>query len=184
MLMNLPNIFSLLRLLLIPVMIAFFYLPIEHAAAITSSIFFIAALTDLLDGYLARRLQQSSTFGAFIDLVADKVLVATALILITESYNSIFITLPAIIMIAREIIISALREWMAEVGRRSSVAVSSVGKFKTTFQMLSIWLYLLQPEGAFLYIAHFALLVATILTIWSMCLYLYQAQHDLLKDII
>lgn len=180
--MNLPNTLSLFRLLLIPVMVILFYLPIEHSALLTGSMFFIAGFTDLLDGHLARKLNQSSTFGAFIDPVADKLLVATSLILIVEDYNSAWITLSAVIMIGREIIISALREWMAEVGKRNAVAVSWLGKVKTAAQMLAILLFLVKPSGALLYIAAVTLAVATILSIWSMCSYLYQARKELFKS--
>lgn len=180
--MNLPNALSLFRLMLIPVMVILFYLPIEHSAALTGSVFFIAGFTDLLDGYLARKLKQSSAFGAFIDPVADKVLVATSLILIVDYYNSAWITIPAVIMISREIIISALREWMAEVGKRDAVAVSWLGKIKTAAQMLAILLFLIQPSNTLLYIAYIALTVASVLTIWSMCSYLFQARKELLKD--
>ncbi|MDA0143755.1 CDP-diacylglycerol--glycerol-3-phosphate 3-phosphatidyltransferase [Vibrio sp. RW] len=181
--MNLPNALSLFRLILIPVMVILFYLPIEHSAVLTGSVFFIAGFTDLLDGYLARKLNQSSAFGAFIDPVADKVLVATALILIVEYYNSAWVTIPAALMIGREIIISALREWMAEAGKRDTVAVSWLGKVKTAAQMLAILLFLIQPNGILLYTAYVTFTIATILTIWSMCSYLYQARKELLKGI-
>ncbi|VEB85118.1 phosphatidylglycerophosphate synthetase [Citrobacter koseri] len=102
---------------------------------VTALIFCIAAVTDWFDGFLARRWNQSTRFGAFLDPVADKVLVAIAMVLVTEHYHSWWVTLPAATMIAREIIISALREWMAELGKRSSVAVSWIGKVKTTSQM-------------------------------------------------
>ncbi|WP_246745154.1 CDP-diacylglycerol--glycerol-3-phosphate 3-phosphatidyltransferase, partial [Vibrio cholerae] len=113
---NIPNLLSLLRLFLIPVFVVTFYLPFEWAPFVAAMVFWVAGFTDWLDGMLARKLGQTSRFGAFIDPVADKVLVATALILITEHYHSIWITIPAVTMIAREIIISALREWMAEIG--------------------------------------------------------------------
>lgn len=114
--LNIPNILSLLRLFLIPVFVVAFYLPYSWAPFVAAMIFWVAGFTDWLDGMLARKLGQTSRFGAFIDPVADKVLVATALILITEHYHSIWVTIPAVTMIAREIIISALREWMAEIG--------------------------------------------------------------------
>ena len=137
--LNIPNILSLLRLFLIPVFVVVFYLPYQWAPFAAAMVFWVAGFTDWLDGMLARKLGQTSRFGAFIDPVADKVLVATALILITEHYHSIWVTIPAVTMIAREIIISALREWMAEIGKRASVAVSWVGKVKTVSQMFALW---------------------------------------------
>ena len=139
--LNIPNTLSLLRLFLIPVFVVAFYLPFTWAPFIAAMIFFAAGFTDWLDGMLARKLGQTSRFGAFIDPVADKVLVVTALILITQHYHSIWVTIPAVGMIAREVIISALREWMAEIGKRASVAVSWVGKVKTGAQMFALWFF-------------------------------------------
>lgn len=110
-------------------------------------IFIFAAITDWLDGFLARRWKQTTRFGAFLDPVADKVMVAMALVLVAEHFHSWWITLPAATMIAREIIISALREWMAEIGKRSSVAVSWIGKVKTTAQMLALFALLWRPNS-------------------------------------
>lgn len=107
-----------------------FYLPFSWAPFACALIFFVAAVTDWFDGFLARRWNQSTRFGAFLDPVADKVMVAIAMVLVAEHYHTRWVTLPAATMIAREIIISALREWMAELGKRSSVAVSWIGKVK------------------------------------------------------
>jgi CDP-diacylglycerol--glycerol-3-phosphate 3-phosphatidyltransferase len=144
-------------------------------------VFWVAGFTDWLDGMLARKLGQTSRFGAFIDPVADKVLVATALILITEHYHSIWVTIPAVTMIAREIIISALREWMAEIGKRASVAVSWVGKVKTLTQMFALWVLIWRYDDWMVWLGFGALYVATVLTYWSMFQYLAAAKDDLLN---
>ena len=141
-----------------------------------------AALTDLVDGYLARRLGQTSALGAFLDPVADKLMVAVALVLLVEADPRPLLALPAAVIIGREIAVSALREWMAEIGVRARVAVSLVGKFKTTVQMIAITLLILgkDPWGLPLYGLAMALLyVAAILTLWSMAYYLYVAWPDL-----
>ena len=179
--MTLPNAFTLFRIILIPIFVVLFYLPFKYSGLIASIIFTIAALTDLLDGYLARRLNQFTDFGAFLDPVADKLMVATALVLLIAHYPSIWFTLPALIIISREILISALREWMAEMGKRTSVAVSKVGKFKTTLQMIAIVIILAQTSLnlTWLGILGFsALYVSTALTIWSMLIYLKVALPD------
>nr|WP_086937905.1 CDP-diacylglycerol--glycerol-3-phosphate 3-phosphatidyltransferase [Thaumasiovibrio occultus] len=181
--LTIPNILSFIRLLLIPVFVIVFYLPYEWSSFVSALVFVIAALTDWLDGFLARRLNQTTRFGAFIDPVADKVMVATALVLMVESYESIWVTIPAITMIGREIIISALREWMAEIGKRSSVAVSWVGKVKTTAQMAALVILIWQPSIQYVDIlGYIALYAATALTYWSMYLYLAAAKDDLLNS--
>lgn len=180
--LNIPNILSLIRLFLIPVFVVVFYLPYQWAAFGAALIFAIASVTDWLDGMLARKLNQTSRFGAFIDPVADKVLVATALILITEHFHNFWITIPAVTMIAREIIISALREWMAEIGKRASVAVSWVGKVKTVTQMLSLLLLIWRHDEMMVTVGYIAIYIATILTYWSMLQYLAAAKEDLLSE--
>ena len=117
--LNIPNILSLTRIAVVPVFVVVFYLPFAWANVATAAIFAIAAFTDWLDGYLARRLNQTSRFGAFLDPVADKLLVAVALILLVAADPTPWLTIPAIIIIGREIAISALREWMAEIGERA-----------------------------------------------------------------
>lgn len=188
--MNIPNTITLFRIALIPVFVVVFYLPYEWSYVASGAIFFVAGATDMLDGYLARKLNQSTPFGAFLDPVADKLMVAIALGLLIERFAAdwgwIF-TLPALIIIGREIVISALREWMAELGNRTSVAVSMVGKIKTMAQMFSIFLFLmldLEHQMPILFgqgvvIAFVALYVASILTIWSMFIYLKAAWPDL-----
>ncbi len=178
---TIPNILSLIRLCLIPVFVVVFYLPYHWAHFAAAIIFAVAGVTDWLDGMLARKLGQTSRFGAFIDPVADKVLVASALILITEHYHSFWITIPALTMIAREIIISALREWMAEIGKRASVAVSWIGKVKTATQMLSLLVLIWGYSEWMIWLGYLAIYVATILTYWSMVQYLSAAKEDLLS---
>jgi CDP-diacylglycerol--glycerol-3-phosphate 3-phosphatidyltransferase len=136
--LNLPNILSLLRIALIPVLIALYFLPTPSAAVFATLVFVLASVTDWLDGYLARKWNQTSPFGAFIDPVADKLIVVVALVLILYKTPTAYLLVPILIIIAREIIISALREWMAELGERNAVKVSYIGKLKTTFQMLAI----------------------------------------------
>lgn len=180
--LTIPNILSFIRLILIPFFVITFYLPYSWSPFATALIFLIAGVTDWFDGYLARKLNQTTRFGAFIDPVADKVMVAAALVLVVEHYNSVWVTIPAITMIGREIIISALREWMAELGKRSSVAVSWVGKVKTGAQMVALLLMLWHPNEWLIWIGYIALYVAMILTYWSMYIYLKAAKHDLLNS--
>ena len=175
----------MLRVLMIPLLIVVFYLPWEWHYIASSAIFGFAALTDLLDGYLARRLKLETPFGAFLDPVADKLIVATALVLLLEQNASALFTIPAIIVIGREIVVSALREWMAELGKRTSVAVSNIGKFKTVMQMVSIVVLLMfNPETfpGFHWLGLAMLYVAAILTLWSMVIYLIAAWPELMRD--
>lgn len=178
--MNLPNLLTLSRIIMIPVFVVVFYLPVQWSYLASAAIFAIAALTDWLDGYLARKLDQSTPFGAFLDPVADKLMVAVALALLIQEYSAILLTIPATVIIGREIVISALREWMAEIGSRASVAVSYIGKIKTTAQMAAIVGLLAFPPGQLLsQIAVALLYVAAVLTLWSMGLYIKAAWPDL-----
>ena len=180
--LNIPNVLTLIRLALIPVFIILFYWPTDLSNLYAAIVFVIAALTDLLDGYLARRLKLTTKFGAFLDPVADKIIVCTALVLIVEHYSLYrdalyphlgkFITIPAMIIVAREITVSALREWMAELGKRANVAVSWVGKWKTTIQLTAIAGLIWRHDEGMIYAAVGLLIVATVLTIWSMIMYL------------
>ncbi|MFU8783592.1 CDP-diacylglycerol--glycerol-3-phosphate 3-phosphatidyltransferase [Aliidiomarina sp.] len=179
---SIPNLLTSFRILLIPVFLAVFYLPIENAHFFAAIIFVVAAITDGLDGYIARKLKQQTKFGAFLDPVADKIMVAAALIVVVEFHQTLWITIPALMIISRELIISALREWMAEIGKRDSVAVSTIGKVKTTAQMIALT-GLLWSANAFVYVVGvMALYVAAILTLWSMYIYLTVAWADLTKD--
>ncbi|BCQ39036.1 CDP-diacylglycerol--glycerol-3-phosphate 3-phosphatidyltransferase [Erwinia rhapontici] len=178
---NIPTLLTLFRVVLIPFFVLAFYLPFQWAPLASALIFIFAAVTDWFDGYLARRWKQTTQFGAFLDPVADKVMVAIALVLVAEYFHSWWITLPAATMIAREIIISALREWMAEIGKRSSVAVSWIGKVKTTAQMLSLFALLWRPNSIVEGVGVAALYIAAVLTFWSMFQYLSAARGDLLE---
>lgn len=183
---NIPILLTWLRILMIPVFTALFYLPagwVAHYYIINwtaAAIFAAAAVTDWLDGFLARRWRQTSDFGAFLDPVADKLMVAVALILLISIGRTWAIY--AIIIIGREITISALREWMAQSGRRRSVAVATVGKLKTTVQMMAIFLLLVYdiPQYGlnFLWLGNALMFVAVVLTVWSMLYYLKMAVQE------
>ncbi len=176
--MNIPNTLTLFRILLIPVFVVVFYLPFDWSYLASACIFMLASITDWLDGYFARKLDQSTPFGAFLDPVADKLMVSIALVLLVERFGDWWFTVPAMIIIGREIVISALREWMAELGRRTSVAVSYIGKVKTGFQMVSILVLLTAaPErsGILLNIGIVLLYLSAILTLWSMFVYIRAA---------
>jgi CDP-diacylglycerol---glycerol-3-phosphate 3-phosphatidyltransferase len=180
--MNVPNSLSLLRIALIPCFVVLFYSPGAWTNIGAAAVFGLAALTDWLDGYLARRLQQSSKLGAFLDPVADKLLVAVVLILLLQRDPQIWLALPIAVIIGREITISALREWMAELGARHRVAVSHVGKVKTTCQMIAIILMTVREPlfGVPLYVVGvIALYISTAATLWSMYLYLQAAWPEL-----
>ena len=175
--MNIPNILTVLRVLLIPIIVLLFYLPFQWSYLAASAVFAIAAVTDWLDGYLARRLKQSTPFGAFLDPVADKLMVAVALVLLVEEHANLWLTLPAAIIIGREIVVSALREWMAELGARAQVAVSSLGKWKTTAQMVALIILLANPSQMTVWVGtgYALLILAAGLTLWSMVNYLMAA---------
>ena len=181
--MNLANQLTLLRILLIPLIVVIFYLPYDWRYPLASGIFCLAAVTDWLDGWVARKYNQMTAFGAFLDPVADKLMVAAALVLLVEVHATPWFAIPAIVIISREIVISALREWMAELGKRASVAVSMIGKFKTTAQMAAIAVFLFENpmEPTFLSsIGYVLLYLAAILTLWSMLVYVKAAWPDLM----
>ena len=179
--MTLPNIITLSRIGLIPVFVGLFYLqpnylegePLVWINNSLVAIFVLISSTDFLDGLLARKLNQITDLGTFLDPVADKLMVCTALILLTDYYHTWFITIPSIIIISREILVSALREWMGEIGKRANISVSWIGKSKTFMQMISI-LFLLYQQSLFIFsskdiytIGLVLLFSATILTLWS-----------------
>ncbi|MEO4046666.1 CDP-diacylglycerol--glycerol-3-phosphate 3-phosphatidyltransferase [Pseudomonas sp. CAU 1711] len=175
--MNIPNLLTVLRVALIPVFILFFYLPFSWSYWAASAVFALAAVTDWFDGYLARLWEQSTPFGAFLDPVADKLMVAVALVLLVEEHANLWLTLPAVIIIGREIVVSALREWMAELGARAQVAVSQLGKWKTAAQMVALIMLLANPPQLTLWVGlgYLLLIVAAGLTLWSMLQYLMAA---------
>jgi CDP-diacylglycerol--glycerol-3-phosphate 3-phosphatidyltransferase/cardiolipin synthase len=184
---NLPNALTWMRIVMIPLFVGVYYFPptwlaLPQQNLVATVLFTVAAITDLLDGYLARKLNQVSAFGAFLDPVADKLMVAAALIMLVDlnRLNAVI----AVIIIGREITISALREWMAQLGAAKSVAVSFIGKIKTVSQMIAIPMLLyhdaigaFQPQnwGTWL------ILLAAALTLWSMFYYLKMAMPTVLK---
>jgi CDP-diacylglycerol---glycerol-3-phosphate 3-phosphatidyltransferase len=181
--MNLANQLTLMRILLIPFFVVIFFLPFKWAHFASAMVFSIAAITDWADGYVARKYNQSTPFGAFLDPVADKLMVAIALLLLVTVYHySAWFVAAAAVIVGREIIISALREWMAEMGQRASIAVSSIGKIKTTLQMTAI-IVLLADIQILNLIGFIALAGAAVLTLWSMVLYLRAAWPYLLADV-
>ena len=176
--MNLPNILTLSRILLIPVFVLVYFLPGDNTYIWAALLFGAAAVTDWLDGYLARRWGQTTPFGAFLDPVADKLIVVTALLLLIDSHSNLWLTLPAIIIVGREIVISALREWMAEMNSRGVVAVSWLGRAKTTIQMVAIFLLLANPaelDRPWVWLGYALLYAAALLTLVSMVNYLRAA---------
>ncbi len=163
---------------MIPVFVVVFYLPIKWNNQIACFIFVLAAVTDILDGYLARKLNQISSLGAFLDPVADKLMIAVVLVLLVEKDPTPFLALPAAVIIGREITISALREWMAELGARSKVAVSGYGKLKTIMQMVALGLLIYHDDLFILPIyklGYICLYIAVFLTLWSMIQYIRAA---------
>ena len=178
--MNLPNILTLSRIIMIPLMLVSFYWFGIQGKLIAAIMFALAAVTDWFDGYLARKWNQTTPLGAFLDPVADKLIVAVALVLLVEHYASAWLTVPAAIIVGREIVISALREWMAELGKRANIAVSYIGKVKTTAQMGAITVLMgAQGHEWLIDIGYAGLYVAAVLTIWSMTVYLRAAWPEL-----
>lgn len=183
--LNLANTLTLIRIAAIPVVVVLFYYPAPWARPMAAITFGVAAITDLLDGYIARNFGQMSRFGAFLDPVADKLIVAISLVLLVQGDPDWYVDIIAIIIIGREITVSALREWMATVGARSKVAVSWLGKLKTTMQMFGIafMIYKVPLFGLDIYSTGFYLLVvAATLTLWSMWDYLVAAWPSMKSD--
>lgn len=182
MIWNLPNLLTWLRIFAVPLVVVLFMYGVRHplglAGPLAAVAFAAAAITDTLDGYLARRLGQMTRLGAFLDPVADKLIVAAALVLLVSSNPSALMVLAAIIIIGREIAISALREWMAELGKRATVAVSALGKYKTIFQMVGLTMMLWDTPlfGVDIYrLGLYLTLIAAALTLLSAALYLRAA---------
>ncbi len=180
--MNLPNLLTLGRIALIPVF-ALVYILIDDLHWLAALLFAVTAFTDWLDGYLARKLGQTTPFGAFLDPVADKLIVVTALVLLIGTHGSLWLTVPGAIIVGREIVISALREWMAEINRRGLVAVSWIGQVKTALQMVAIVILLANPPSwePWVIVGMVLLYAAALITIWSMLGYLHAAWPSL-KD--
>jgi CDP-diacylglycerol--glycerol-3-phosphate 3-phosphatidyltransferase len=190
--LNLPNILTMVRILVIPIFVLIFYLPVSWGHPAAATIFALACVTDWLDGYLARSLKQATKFGAFLDPVADKLMVSIALVMIVAEAQFQFvsapskmfaipvfmITIPAAIIVSREVVVSALREWMAEIGKRASIVVSSLGKVKTTVQMIALTVLIYcdpTTSASIIVIGYVLLYISVILTIWSMVIYLKAA---------
>jgi CDP-diacylglycerol--glycerol-3-phosphate 3-phosphatidyltransferase len=188
---TLPNQITMFRIILIPVFVIVFYLPISWNHFGAFAVFWLASISDALDGYLARKMNLSSAFGAFIDPVADKLMVVCSLAMLIEDYQLWYVTVPAAIMISREIFISALREFMSSRGCRNVIAVSNLGKWKTAAQMLGIMGLIWQPDydiplilfylphEIINYAAYIFYGVATVLTVWSMIEYFKAAWPEL-----
>jgi CDP-diacylglycerol---glycerol-3-phosphate 3-phosphatidyltransferase len=188
---NLPTWLTLFRVALLPVMIVAFYLPFPGHNITAAIVFVLAAFTDWLDGYLARRMNLTSAFGAFLDPVADKLMVAVTLFLLVESHRGgwpgIVMAVTAAVIVGREISVSALREWMAEIGMRATVKVAFVGKLKTVMQMVALVVLIVQHEKAaealrLYHIGEALLVIAGVLTIWSGLYYLRAAWPILRGD--
>ena len=186
--LNLPNILTSIRVLLIPLMVVVFYLPVYWSSFGAAVVFWVACITDYWDGYLARKMNLMTPFGAFLDPVADKLIVVVSLMIVVERDQTLWLTIPALVMGAREITISALREWMAEMGKRADVAVSNLGKAKTLLQMFAITGMLgIEPSGSGAFVASdgwyaaaiIAIVAAAVLTLWSMLSYLRAAWPEL-----
>lgn len=175
---NLPTYLTLLRIALIPLLAIVFYLPWEYSKLACTLIFLFAGFTDWLDGYLARKLSLETAFGAFLDPVADKLMVAFVLVLVVQAEASPWLAIAAAVIIGREITIASLREWMAEIGQRAKVKVSQLGKWKTTAQMAAVS-FLLYRDDLFGLpinnIGYWLLYLSAILTLWSMVNYLVAA---------
>ena len=177
--LTVPTWLTLLRIVLIPVLVVVFYLPYKWTSFAASAVFILAAVTDWLDGWIARRYHQYSAFGAFLDPVADKLMVAAALFLIVQGHPTAWMALWAAVIVGREIAVSALREWMAELGQRARVQVAALGKIKTIAQMVALTclLYSVSPGKApqpdllfareIFHVGDWLLAGAALLTLWS-----------------
>lgn len=185
--LTIPTWLTLLRIVMIPVLVLVFYLPYKWTNFAATAVFALAAITDWLDGWIARRYHQYSAFGAFLDPVADKLMVAVALFLIVQGHPTAWMALWAAVIVGREIAVSALREWMAELGQRARVKVAAIGKIKTVAQMLALLclLYSVSPDRVQRYdlfmrdlvfhVGDWLLAVAALLTLWSGLAYLRAA---------
>lgn len=190
--LTIPTILTLARIVMIPVLVVVFYLPWNWTNVAGAAIFALAAVTDWLDGWIARRYNMSSAFGAFLDPVADKLMVATALFLIVQGHPTPWMAFWAAVIVGREIAVSALREWMAELGARTTVKVATIGKIKTVVQMVAITclLYAVVPEGRIaplfareiFVFGDYLLAAAALLTLWSGGMYLRAAWPVLMAE--
>jgi len=183
--LNLATMLTLARIVLIPVLVVLFYLPWTWAHKAAAMVFLAAALTDWLDGWIARRYNQESSFGAFLDPVADKLMVAVTLVLLVQANPHPWLAVVAAVIIGREISISALREWMAELGQRTRIRVGGLGKLKTIMQMTAMTMLLWRDPLFRLPIYEIGLVllvVAAVLTLWSMGQYLRAAWQTIAES--
>jgi len=189
---NIPNWLTIFRIAVIPLIVLIYFWDIKYGNIINTVLFTLAGISDGLDGYLARKWNQTTKLGAFLDPVADKLLVVAMLILVVTNISILqnvlsapLFILTVLIIIGREMTVSALREWMAELGMRSNVAVSWVGKYKTGFQMTAMGFLLFQYDALglpVLLIGELLLYIAAVLTVWSMCIYLSAAYKSIELD--
>ena len=176
--LTVPTILTLFRIALLPVMVIVFYAPFKGANVVAAAIFLAAGLTDWLDGWLARRFHLMSAFGAFLDPVADKLMVAVTLFLLVQDNPTRLMAVTSAVIVGREITISALREWMAEIGQRTRVNVAGIGKIKTIMQIVALTVLLYQHDSEslrFYYVGETLLVAAAAMTIWSAFIYLRAA---------
>jgi CDP-diacylglycerol--glycerol-3-phosphate 3-phosphatidyltransferase len=181
--MNIANLVTCSRVLMIPVVILLYYSNLEHGRLLAAGLFALASLTDWLDGYLARKLNLASDFGAFLDPVADKLLVVIALVLLVANFPSPWFVLPTAVIIAREVFVSALREWMANCNKRDLVKVGYIGKVKTTVQMLGITILIAidaQSPIQFVQLGYALVYLSAIFSLWSMVSYIRAALPTLM----
>ncbi len=185
--LTVPTMLTLFRIALLPVMVIVFYAPFDGANVAAAVVFLAAALTDWLDGYIARRYDLGTAFGAFLDPVADKLMVAVTLFLLVQENPTPLLAIVSAIIVGREITISALREWMAEIGERTRVNVAALGKVKTVMQSVAIVVLLYQHdlpplELKLFHVGEILLIVAAVLTIWSALIYLRTAWPAMRAD--
>ena len=190
--LNIPNCLTIFRIIVIPIIVFLYLYDVKYGNWINTILFALAGISDALDGYLARKWDQATKLGAFLDPVADKLLVVAMLVLIVTNIQILqgvlvqwLFIVTVLIIIGREMTVSALREWMAELGKRSNVAVSWIGKYKTGIQMTSIGFLLFQYSILgipVLLIGELLLYIAGVLTIWSMCIYLSAAYKSIDED--
>ena len=182
---TLPTAITLFRIVLIPLFVLVFYLPFAWGNLAAAAIFAMASFSDWVDGYLARMLKQESAFGAFLDPVADKLMVVAAIVMLVQAHPSIYVVMPSIIIIAREICISALREWMAGLGKSATVKVSFIGKAKTSAQLFSLFLMIYEEPIGEIPVFEIGLgfyFLAAVFTLVSMFIYLRAAWPVIKKN--
>lgn len=190
--LTIPTMLTLARIVMIPVLVLVFYLPYKWSNFASAAVFALAAFTDWLDGWIARRYDLHSAFGAFLDPVADKLMVAVALFLIVQGHPTPWMALWAGVIVGREIAVSALREWMAEIGQRATVKVAMIGKIKTVAQMFALLCLLYSvvpgvkpaawPGDVVFHVGDWMLAAAALLTLWSGAQYLIAAWPALMAD--